>query len=280
MVIAIIAMLISILLPSLSEAREQAKTVKCVSNLKQIGTAMHSYFMDEGDWFPFEKRNQLNWMHGFYYGGHPGRPDWWGYKYKGFRDTLAGRPLNNYLYQNLPDYNVEPDDPEYEKLRDMPVFKCPSDEGGFWNSSSNPDPHNRSLYSDVGTSYDCNYHFVMNWARSKVPANGPWLQQANAFVRMQLQYDASRFIILYEDPFDSAQWLDIPRRGWHKKWMKHSFLFLDSHAANILADTTKGKSGTGWKSCSGSYSDDPKAWWNDKNDPDYRFRDIAPLPGG
>jgi len=45
-VIAIIALLMAILLPSLSRAREQARTTRCLSNLKQIGLAMHAYAAD------------------------------------------------------------------------------------------------------------------------------------------------------------------------------------------------------------------------------------------
>src|SRR4051794_3648984 len=51
-VIGIIALLISILLPSLNRAREQANRIKCASNLKQIGLSIQIYANENKGAFP------------------------------------------------------------------------------------------------------------------------------------------------------------------------------------------------------------------------------------
>ncbi len=51
-VIGIIALLISILLPSLNRAREQANRIKCASNLRQIGQAIAIYANENKGAFP------------------------------------------------------------------------------------------------------------------------------------------------------------------------------------------------------------------------------------
>ncbi len=53
-VVAIIALLISILLPSLSRAREQAKAVKCRANLHQMGLCLTMYLDEHRGCFPGE----------------------------------------------------------------------------------------------------------------------------------------------------------------------------------------------------------------------------------
>lgn len=47
-VLAIIAILASLLLPALAGAKEKARRVQCVSNLKQLTLAMHTYVFDYG----------------------------------------------------------------------------------------------------------------------------------------------------------------------------------------------------------------------------------------
>ena len=45
-VVAIIAILAGLLLPILNSAREKGLTMSCLSNLKQVGTALSSYAAD------------------------------------------------------------------------------------------------------------------------------------------------------------------------------------------------------------------------------------------
>jgi type II secretory pathway pseudopilin PulG len=54
LVIAIIATLLALLLPSLSKAQLRAKRVKCLNNLKQIGVAFQTFAHDHGDRYPMQ----------------------------------------------------------------------------------------------------------------------------------------------------------------------------------------------------------------------------------
>jgi prepilin-type processing-associated H-X9-DG protein/prepilin-type N-terminal cleavage/methylation domain-containing protein len=63
-VIAIIAILASMLLPALNKAREQAKQIKCISNLKQLNFAFLNYY-DDYDGF-IVQAYATNWEYRWY----------------------------------------------------------------------------------------------------------------------------------------------------------------------------------------------------------------------
>jgi prepilin-type processing-associated H-X9-DG protein len=67
-VIGIIALLISILLPTLASVRQSASAIKCRSNLKQIGTGIYMYAQANNGLLPY----------GFVFTGAtiPGEPNW------------------------------------------------------------------------------------------------------------------------------------------------------------------------------------------------------------
>src|SRR5438876_7734658 len=51
-VIAIISILAALLLPTLGAAKEKARSITCISNLKQIGIAIMVYVGDHDDYLP------------------------------------------------------------------------------------------------------------------------------------------------------------------------------------------------------------------------------------
>jgi prepilin-type N-terminal cleavage/methylation domain-containing protein/prepilin-type processing-associated H-X9-DG protein len=103
-VIGIIALLISILMPSLNRARENAKQVQCLSNLRQISLALVMYTSNNKDLMPG--------------GAEPAQKRWdWIYW-----DVPAGNPFNDVSQSALAPYMMSGSkkiNPEY--------FRCPSD---------------------------------------------------------------------------------------------------------------------------------------------------------
>ena len=52
-VIAIISILASFLLPALQRSRAKAHQAVCMSNMKQLGSALQMYFQENDSWFPY-----------------------------------------------------------------------------------------------------------------------------------------------------------------------------------------------------------------------------------
>ena len=64
--IAIIALLASLLLPALSRAKQSARSIQCLGQLRQLGLAVRYYADDDGDEFPRSQHSafthgQLTW---------------------------------------------------------------------------------------------------------------------------------------------------------------------------------------------------------------------------
>ncbi len=102
-VIGIIALLISILLPSLNKARQAAMAVQCSSNMRTIGQFFHNYLDSNRGKFPFVMANCPN---NYYVGSYA---DTWpsAIDYKPVMNDNAGAsPPNTYLNLNIQDTNV------------------------------------------------------------------------------------------------------------------------------------------------------------------------------
>ena len=61
-VISIVALLMAILMPALQRAKEQARAVHCLNNLKQLGIALHAYALDNDDVIPRALDHNVKWI--------------------------------------------------------------------------------------------------------------------------------------------------------------------------------------------------------------------------
>ncbi len=270
-VVSIIALLISILLPSLKKAREQAKAAACIANLKGLATASVTYSTDD------EHENAIaahpimgygiKWSipHGtilsrlaFGFGGKSGRAkaqmkDW---------HTSVGmgpgtRPLNRSLYKSgIVDYSGLPygsykgsdqgkrwaDD---EKLK-LGQFECPSDSGYPGTPLDWSTRHNYMKNQGL-TAYDAwgsSFTISMLWTGF---GPGTRLDSNSAFLRPLSRVPSPANTLYYKE--DAASWAhyvapqpddceDSPDttsviKGWHKRDWFFQASFCDAHAETV-----------------------------------------------
>jgi len=239
-VVAIIALLISILLPSLSAARDEARKVVCTTNLHQIGIASASYLDANRNRYPWGPGKTDVFSH--YFAGETDKGDGPGSRWSSWygpgttRHTPASeRPLNKYLIGR-----------SLGKRSDakLPVFRCPTDNGvrsrGNFDEPSSTNP----CYYVLGTSYEANIIWQL-YVQQKENLTGEAYSKRIEYLKNRLIFifekkGASRAVLAFEDPADCTlggvlyNWHpDLRYIGWHRRPNFYSSLFLDGHAENL-----------------------------------------------
>lgn len=120
-VVAIIALLVSILLPSLQNARKQAQAVACMSNLNQIVLALRMYQDEHAGWLPLSDCSES--VYGDGVGSSWSEAAWFVPKRKLWFYQLT------YTYMGNPDAYICPADPfagefEFEARDDITKPAC------------------------------------------------------------------------------------------------------------------------------------------------------------
>lgn len=112
-VVAIIALLISILLPSLNRARRQAKLVICQTNMKQIGNMIPLYQNDHNGFLPVIF-NYFSYAHGQW--DAPARVCWVSVALRDYHGDLAG-------LENIENGRFDPDTPWYPETGNLEYYE-------------------------------------------------------------------------------------------------------------------------------------------------------------
>ena len=269
-VVSIIALLISILLPSLKKAREQAKATICIANVKGIATASLVYATDDSTEaavpihytisLPSVENDMRRAIGAHGWGGKSGRgtedgdPLFWGTAKNRDRGP-ATRPLNKFIYKDgFINYRDNPG-PGFvnwkndEKLA-LDMFSCPSDDGyqgihwTSWKESK------LSSYDHYGTSFAANVLWIFSMGgpadcddgpccRSNSPALRPLSRIPNPSNTLYYEENVGRYAF-WAEPHGSTEcgagpspFPDSVVHGWHGRDWIFNASFVDAHAGAV-----------------------------------------------
>lgn len=252
-VVAIIALLISILLPSLAAARDQGKKAVCGSNLGNISRALYSYATEDSKELIIPVHRYMVNNPGAFWNGtewiwRTVMPHTWGGRTAttGF-PTGAGNPLTLLTNDSLPwAARTKPlnkyvlGSVNQSDSKKMEMYHCPSDEG------YPDDPRIRDnttaaakipMYDLVGNSYRANMGGMVALAGGQGSYAGGYTVGPHAH-RLSTLSSLSDLLMI-SDPMVYEMFpinLQSPENrqaryfmGWHKKLGADNALFADGH---------------------------------------------------
>ena len=197
-VIGIIALLIAILMPALSRAREQANRTKCASNMRQLMTAYISYSLENKGWLVY---------------GASGSPD--------PMDTMnnprgiAGEGNKPWLYPDNTSIDAVKDGALYPYINNTGVYRCQADTS----------PNNRS--------YSINAVFNGEWGFARSATPSPRALKMNQFkmttdiIVFCEEYDPRGYLINSFWIAPTGDTFVDALAYWHKQGV--NFAYLDGH---------------------------------------------------
>jgi prepilin-type N-terminal cleavage/methylation domain-containing protein len=267
-VISLIALLISMLLPALSAAKENAAITQCMANLREISKTADMYTNDN------DKGG---------YGSYPTQPWHLGFEYAKITAKLVSEWVYGGFQTSIPhpdyppggDWSVYPTElrpytkyiaPGTTGRGIVKTFVCPSDKShvkGFQGEYGNqPEIVDRyGCWEVSGTSYPICWQWYEDrrWDGRREYAD---LEKMSACGSEMLKEKvgglAAEFVIFLEDLMDAYMMdakppngsegqsaLQVLGVGWHRKFSMYSMGFLDGHADYRFIDTRFSR-GPGW----------------------------------
>ena len=150
-VIAIIAILAGLILPALTQAKSRAQEIKCLSNLKQLQLAWHTYSTDNKDAMP---GNDLYGVSFSYLVWAPGNMT---FETRTGESPFFQQATNRLLLETNYPGSIGPN------LGNAGVYRCPADKGYILlGGAKYPRTRSYSANNYMGSHHDDNYQLAHN----------------------------------------------------------------------------------------------------------------------
>ncbi|MHB0999128.1 MAG: type II secretion system protein [Armatimonadota bacterium] len=210
-VIAIIAILAAILFPVFAKAREAARATSCLSNMKQIGTAMMMYLNENEEIFPTMYREAgaaVGDTYGEIYNGHAGLAD----------ATAVSYAQNASIRAQFDPY-----------IKSGALWKCPSDSGttSTYQIGKRFSSYHYKFYFTLGLQPGNPYPTLDG--KTYTTSDWPKLSQVWVFNELIPYHDMRQEVLSW--PTTNAG-----NMGWAMS-SKMNFVFGDGHAKAISVDS-------------------------------------------